>query len=495
MGFQHKQSVEWTSQANGKMTQKKGTVEVVVPPGQKAKMLAEAVGLAQTHIVETDWTAPGTRSHESYLVSVPAKGNRGKPHLYWPRVSALRAVGSPASAGASPASPSVSATASTSPPVSGPAPGQVAVQITPHPPLLRNHMAFLIDTSVSMRDDNKIAAAQKALESNVAAIREESAKSHQYSTVSLGSFDNSGSFTLQVNGLPTHADIRVPAYSANGSSTALYESTARLIDHLLSLPEANDENTSLVGSVFTDGEENSSKGAYASAYALRQKIAEFLRTGRGTLTFLVPPGRFKQALVDRLGVSPDNILEWTQSAKGLEQAARSHVQGVQQFYADRAKGKKSTDKFYVDLSKVSDRDLEKQLVDVSAHFKSWQVPKSGLEISQFIEEKTKRPYIPGSAYYPLLRPEYLLKGRAVLLQKFGEETIYGGPAVRKLLGIPEDAEKVRIEPKNLAGYTVLVQSGSVNRHLVSGTRVYLDQSFQGGMTPTWVPPVVTSASP
>jgi hypothetical protein len=31
------------------------------------------------------------RPHESYLVVVPAPG-RGKPRLYWPRVSALRKV-------------------------------------------------------------------------------------------------------------------------------------------------------------------------------------------------------------------------------------------------------------------------------------------------------------------------------------------------------------------------------------------------------------------
>lgn len=72
-------AVVWTSSSQGITKQKRGIVEVVVPPKGRLspaqKKEADAYGLP--------------RDHESYLVRVPGKTASSRGKLYWPRVSAL----------------------------------------------------------------------------------------------------------------------------------------------------------------------------------------------------------------------------------------------------------------------------------------------------------------------------------------------------------------------------------------------------------------------
>lgn len=77
--------VEWTSQANGRTTTKRGEVFYIVKPWENP---------AVTHFncdadneVMFDGGIVG-RGHESYLVSV--KNGNKKPRMYWPVVSRLR---------------------------------------------------------------------------------------------------------------------------------------------------------------------------------------------------------------------------------------------------------------------------------------------------------------------------------------------------------------------------------------------------------------------
>jgi hypothetical protein len=73
--------VEWTSQANGGRKKKVGTVVEVVP----AKCLPDQTRFRSLY---KGYGVGSPRSHESYVVEVPAKG-KGQPKIYWPRVSAL----------------------------------------------------------------------------------------------------------------------------------------------------------------------------------------------------------------------------------------------------------------------------------------------------------------------------------------------------------------------------------------------------------------------
>ena len=78
--------VEWSSQAGGFETTKRGVVKAVIPPKEVPRVFA--------FDVEPDvgkWMFDGRpRWEESYLVLVT--GSRGSRKLYWPRVKHLRLV-------------------------------------------------------------------------------------------------------------------------------------------------------------------------------------------------------------------------------------------------------------------------------------------------------------------------------------------------------------------------------------------------------------------
>jgi len=82
--FSEGDKVRWTSSSNGTTTEKVGTVCAVIPQGRNVKGYLTAKWL--THVNKLG--SYGSRDHWSYLIEVPHPG-KGKPALYWPRVSAL----------------------------------------------------------------------------------------------------------------------------------------------------------------------------------------------------------------------------------------------------------------------------------------------------------------------------------------------------------------------------------------------------------------------
>lgn len=95
--------VEWTSQAGGNSKTKRGTIVAIVPAGWYPfvdQWNRGKVGLKAPYHTEriqgvfhTSTLGRGyAREKESFLVSVPTKTGKGRPRLYWPRVSQLSKV-------------------------------------------------------------------------------------------------------------------------------------------------------------------------------------------------------------------------------------------------------------------------------------------------------------------------------------------------------------------------------------------------------------------
>jgi hypothetical protein len=78
-------------------------------------------------------------------------------------------------------------------------------------------------------------------------------------------------------------------------------------------------------------------------------------------------------------------------------------------------------------------------------------------------------YQRGSAYYEFMKTENIQSDKEFVVEMGGR--FYSGPAARSVLGLP--AEKVRVKPDHKAGCTIFVQSNSVNRKLIPGTRLLL----------------------
>jgi len=87
--------VAWESQSASHSTRKTGQVLAVVPPEQTVEGALLVVGKNLEDFALRTTAFGMSRRHESYLVAVPPKSPRGRPTLYWPRVSHLRRKGTP----------------------------------------------------------------------------------------------------------------------------------------------------------------------------------------------------------------------------------------------------------------------------------------------------------------------------------------------------------------------------------------------------------------
>lgn len=89
--FQVGDEVEWSSQAQGSTTTKRGRIVLIVQGGQRA---GDVIGpFRASHATTAIDERSMDREGESYFVEVGGDGPRGgKPKLYWPLASKLRAV-------------------------------------------------------------------------------------------------------------------------------------------------------------------------------------------------------------------------------------------------------------------------------------------------------------------------------------------------------------------------------------------------------------------
>ena len=85
--------VKWTSASGGYDKTKRGKVVSVVYPGQDPGSVWRRIPpAAREGMSPMEWGL-GDRDHESYLVAVQTgKTAKAKLRVYWPRVSALKAV-------------------------------------------------------------------------------------------------------------------------------------------------------------------------------------------------------------------------------------------------------------------------------------------------------------------------------------------------------------------------------------------------------------------
>lgn len=230
--------------------------------------------------------------------------------------------------------------------------------------------------------------------------------------------------------------------------------------------------TSLLGDVahliivITDGEENMS-----NKFTTEQVKSEILKLNdkdNWTITMNVPPGT-ADSIHQRYGVYRGNVTEWEQSLKGITETISKNVSGTSTYMISRAAGATKTTSFYeTNLDNVSVGDL-KQCDDFSSTFTSKVVPRE-MRIDEFVTSVTHKPYMKGTAFYQLTKPEKLQQHKQMIVRPKGSTKLYGGNKVKDLLGIPHFKD-VKVTPGNHAGYDLFVQSTSDNRKLVRGSHV------------------------
>ena len=134
-----------------------------------------------------------------------------------------------------------------------------------------------------------------------------------------------------------------------------------------------------------------------------------------------------------------------------------------------SKGVRSTANVYdINMAAVTPQTIS-NLPVVNYRFTSWNVEKE-CDIKEFVESHNKT-YLLGSAYYQLTKKELIQSHKDILVFDKISKSLYGGTSARSALNIPI-GENIKVSPLNFMTYELFVQSTSVNRKLVRGTRLY-----------------------
>jgi hypothetical protein len=270
--------------------------------------------------------------------------------------------------------------------------------------------------------------------------------------------------TLRAN---TNVEVLEPIRTSEvpaGGSTALLDATSEAIDALSSVPIAAFEDVSYLVMTVTDGQENASRRT--TRQDLTNKMKTLQGTDRWTFTFLVPPGGRRD--VESLGVPAGNVQEWEGTVQGVQNYAATTTQGLSSYFNSRSVGLNSVKSFYTDLSKVTTKQIKSQLDDISAMVRVLPVERE-VDIKTFVEGKLGT-YTPGSAFYQLTKDEKKVQDyKQLLVMEKGKKAVFGGPDARSVLGIPDG--DLKIKPGNHGNFDIFVQSTSLNRKLVRGTKL------------------------
>jgi hypothetical protein len=344
----------------------------------------------------------------------------------------------------------------------------------------KNYVAVVLDNSASMSSISRSAA--DAFNGIVGAIRDEAKASAQKTRVTYLTFGERVTTQFFNADASTLSPMSHDEYRPNESSTALFDGVGRAIELLDEIKIGPGDDAAFLVQVVTDGENNRTLDYTYSRIAdlIRRKQA----TDRWSFAFLVPP-RKAQWFSTSFGIPIGNIREWEATDEGVRNASVATQSGIGTYFAARSVGHTRVDNFYVqtDASKVTTRKLASQLDDVSDRFKSYDVPTEQ-PIKDFIERRTKRPYVVGCAYYQLMKTETVQPQKGVLIAEKTGGRVWAGMQARELIGIPA-GRTAKVTPGNHAAYDIFVQSTSVNRRLPRGTKVMWDSHMVNGVAPTW----------
>lgn len=333
--------------------------------------------------------------------------------------------------------------------------------MTKHTQNYINHVALVLDSSYSMY--RLVADVVRVTDDLIAHLAQRSKEMDQETRVTVYTFNDTAEcvvFDKDVLRLPSIKQF----YRASGN-TALIDATLLSIDDLRMTMQKYGDHAFLTY-VLTDGFENASRH---NANNLVQRLRSL--DDNETLAVLVP-NEAGRVYANQYGFPQDNVAIWETTAAGLEDAATRITRSVDTYMDNRKSGQRSTKSLFststdvVNKKTVNAKDLEPLdrdkyvLLSVDKEF----------PIREWVREKGYE-YSLGSAFYQLTKTETIQPQKFIAIQNIHSGRIYTGPEARTTLGLPN--ESVRVKPTGNPEYRIFVQSTSVNRRLVPGTKLLL----------------------
>lgn len=322
-----------------------------------------------------------------------------------------------------------------------------------------NHIVFVVDSSGSMGGlSNEVV---KVFDSQIQHLAIRSKELDQETRVTVYLFNNSVScliYDKDVLRLPSLKDY----YSPNGG-TALIDGTVTALDDLALTPQKYGDHAFLAY-VMTDGAENVSRRTPQDLVTKIKNLAD-----NWTVAVLVPDQTGVHES-KKFGFPANNIQVWSTTAGGIVKAGETIKAATDNFMAARAKGLRSTKNLFdLDITKLTSAAVATNLNQLSPTDYMLIPIQADSVIKPLVESWTKSPYVNGSSYYQLTKPEEVQSYKQICIQDKVNGRVYSGVNARALLSLPNQA--VKVNPASHNTFDIFVQSTSVNRKLIKGTKL------------------------
>jgi hypothetical protein len=324
-----------------------------------------------------------------------------------------------------------------------------------------NHIVFVVDKSSSISQRGLTSTMVKVFDSQIQYLAQRSKELAQETRVTVYLFaDNTECviFDKDVLRLPSLAEL----YSPHGN-TDLVGSTLLAIEDLNQTFQKYGDH-SFLAYVLTDGEHN--RGS-EKIEILKKKIESLPENW--TVACFVPNqnGVFE---AKKFGFPANNISVWNTDAKGVAEVGETMKTVTNNYMTARAAGVRGTKNlFNLDTTKLTKTVIKSNLKELNPNeYYLLHVRKDGIEIKDFVES-WKLPYIQGSAYFQLTKPEKIQAGKQVCIKNKLDGKVYAGTQAREIIGLPN--HEVKVGAANYGDWLVFPQSTSVNRKLVGGTEL------------------------
>ncbi|MFG3224063.1 VWA domain-containing protein [Kitasatospora sp. NPDC048194] len=349
-----------------------------------------------------------------------------------------------------------------------------------------NHVSLVVDKSGSMRQHQEQLI--RVVDEFVKGLQEESDRLGHETRISLYAFDHEVQnlvWDMDVKHLPSLRGL----YRVDNGATALIEAAVKSVDDLKNIWEGYGEH-SFLQVVVTDGEEN------ASGCSESGQMHIHMPGGRGTAVLQGWMGRIRTAMDDlpdhwtsailvpnslakrtaqEYGFPAGNIAIWdADSSQGVEEAIGTVKSAATSFLRGREKGVRGTRNLFAMGQDLNTADVKANLAALDTG-KYILIPvDQPTPIRDFVTS-AGHAYTTGCAFYELSKREKIQGGKQLAVAEKDPATgrmtgrVFSGPAARRLLGLP--AAEATVRPGENPSYTVFVQSTSVNRKLVPGTKL------------------------
>ncbi|MFE2409296.1 VWA domain-containing protein [Kitasatospora sp. NPDC059408] len=349
-----------------------------------------------------------------------------------------------------------------------------------------NHVSLVVDKSGSMRQHE--GQLVRVVDEFVKGLQEESDRLGHETRISLYAFDHEVQnlvWDMDVKHLPSLKGL----YQVDNGATALIEAAVKSFDDLKNIWEGYGEH-SFLQVVVTDGEENASGCSENGQMHIRMNATEGAAVLRSwtdrirqamddlpdhwTSAILVPNSLAKRT-AQGYGFPAGNIAIWdADSSKGVEEAIGTVKSAATSFLRGREQGVRGTKNLFTMGQDLSTADVKASLDALDAGKYTLIPVDEQVQIREFVT-RSGHEYKTGCAFYELSKREKIQGSKQLAVAEKDPATgkmtgrVFSGPAARQLLGLPQS--EVTVKPGENPSYTVFVQSTSVNRKLVPGTRL------------------------